>query len=209
LSRRKVGAAIGKSINKITPKVGAMPRPSKSRRKAPKRKATKKVPPVPPGFRTVTPYLSVHGAADAINFYKKALGAKELLRQTTPDGRIIHARLKIGDSIVMLSDQFQGPATGAESPVTLHIYSKDVNKLWSQAVAAGAKVRFPLDDAYWGERYGQFIDPFGHRWSISMQIKMSKGERERKQKESMAMFDQNRHPGEEATQEVPSSTTGA
>jgi PhnB protein len=176
-----------------------MPRASKRRSKAPQRKTTKKVAPVPPGFRTVTPYLAVKGGAEAMEFYKKAFGAKELRRETTPDGKIIHGRLKIGDSIVMLSDQFEASGPGGISLVTLHIYSKDVDKLWQQATAAGAKVRFPLDDMYWGERYGQLIDPFGHSWSLSMQIKMSKEERERKQKESMAMFDQNLHPGEQAT----------
>jgi PhnB protein len=179
--------------------------PKARRSKAPKTKAARKVAPVPPGFRTVTPYLSVHGGAEAMEFYKRAFGAKELRRETTPDGKIIHGRLKIGDSIVMISDQFEAPNAAAGSPVTLHIYSKDTDRLWQQATAAGAKVRFPLADMYWGERDGQLVDPFRHRWSISMQIQMSKEERARKQKEAMAMFDQNEHPGQEAAEQPASS----
>lgn len=160
-----------------------MPRSTKkSRRKSSsRRRATKKPAPIPAGFRTVTPYLAVNGGTEALEFYKKAFGAKELTKQTTPDGKVVHARIKIGDSIVMLSDQFGTPAASADpttgSIVTLHVYSKDVDKLWEQATAAGAKVLMPIDNQYWGERYGQLVDPFGHRWSLSMQVKMSKEER--------------------------------
>jgi PhnB protein len=136
----------------------------------------------------------VTGAVEAIEFYKKAFGAKETTRRMTPDGKVIHARLRIGDSIVMLSDQFAATTGAPATQVTLHIYSRDVDKLWQQATAAGAKIRFPLDNMYWGERYGQLVDPFGQQWSLSMQVKMSKEEKDRKEKESMAMFAQNRHP---------------
>ncbi|MDE1860225.1 MAG: VOC family protein [Candidatus Micrarchaeota archaeon] len=153
-----------------------------------------KVPAVPQGFHTVTPYLSVNGGIKAINFYKKAFGAKEITkwRSQTPDGKVIHSRLRIGDSLVMVSDRF-GPNRGdskAQSPVTLHIYSKDVDKLWKNALAAGAKVEMPLDDMFWGERYGQLRDPLGHRWSVSTLIRMSKEEMEAKRKKAMAMFGQ-------------------
>jgi PhnB protein len=171
-----------------------MPRPTASRRKSPTSKKTKRLAPIPTGFRTITPYLAVNGALEALEFYKKAFGAKEVTRQTTPDGKVVHARLKIGDSIVMLSDQFEATATATANQVTLHIYSRDVDKLWQQATGAGAKARFPLDNMYWGERYGQLEDPFGQRWSMSMQVKMSKEEKARKEKESMAMFAQNQHP---------------
>jgi PhnB protein len=175
-----------------------MPR-SRPRSKSPGRKrTTKKLSPIPAGFRTVTPYLAVNGGLEALEFYKKAFGAKELRRQTTPEGKVVHARIKIGDSIVMLSDQFGPAAATMGGIVTLHIYSRDVDKLWGQATAAGAKIIFPIDDQYWGERYGQLLDPFGHRWSVSMQVKMSKEEREAKEKAAMTMFAQNQHPNEAA-----------
>jgi PhnB protein len=181
-----------------------MPRRTTPRSKNSARKTTaKKVVPVPPGFRTVTPYLAVNGGLEALEFYKKAFGAKELARQTTPDGKVVHARMKIGDSIVMLSDQFEAPDASGATPmmraiVTLHIYSRDVDKLWQQATAAGAKVLMPIDNMFWGERYGQLVDPFGHRWSVSMQVKMSKEEREAKEKAAMAMFAQDQHAGKPA-----------
>jgi len=168
---------------------------------ASKKKASR-VPPVPRGFGTVTPYLGVAGAAEAIEFYKKAFGAKEIMRNPGPDGKIMHARIRIGDSLVMVSDHYGAPEGGPAEPTattttTLHIYTKDVDSMWAKAVAAGAKVDMPLDDTFWGERYGQLIDPFGHRWSLSMQVKMSKEEKAAKQKEAMAMMAAGEHPGRE------------
>ena len=149
---------------------------------------------VPAGFRTVTPYLSVKGAAQALDWYKKAFGAKELSREEVEGGMLIHARIKVGDSIVMLSDIFPGsihksPLDLGASSVTLHVYSKDVDRLWKQAVDAGARVDSQLDDMFWGERYGQLTDPFGHSWSLSKRIPMSKQEMERKRQEAMKMFE--------------------
>jgi PhnB protein len=112
------------------------------------RSRSRKLKPIPSGFRTVTPYLTISGASEAIEFYKKAFGAKELARQTMPDGKILHARLKIGDSIVMLFDEFPGsdvkspPSLGGTTG-TLHIYSRNVDRIWEQAVAAGAKIVTP------------------------------------------------------------------
>ena len=164
------------------------------------RPASVKVNLIPAGFRTVTPYLAIDGAEQALEFYKKAFGAKELAKQASPDGKIVHARVRIGDSLVMMSDVF--PGSGTKSPnalggsaVTLHIYSRDVDRMWQRALAAGARVVMPLDNQYWGERYGQLVDPFGHRWSISMQVKMSRQEMEAKQKAAMAMFAREEHPG--------------
>ncbi len=161
---------------------------------------SKEIRPVPSGFRTVTPYLVISGAAKAIEFYKKAFNAKELGRNPLPDGRILNARIKIGDSIVMLSEEFPGsdvksPTSLGASTVTLHIFSKDAEKLWKQAISAGAKVTMPMENQFWGERYGQLADPFGHRWSISKQVKMSDKEMETKRKASFAMFEQERHTG--------------
>ena len=148
----------------------------------------------------MTPYLAIDGAAQAIEFYKKAFGAKELSKQATPDGKIMNASVKIGDSIVLMSDIFPGsdaksPNALGGSPVTLHIYVKDADRLWQTALSAGARVILPLDNQFWGERYGQLADPFGHRWSISMQVKMSREEMDAKQKEAMAVFAQSEHPG--------------
>jgi PhnB protein len=151
---------------------------------------------------TVVTYLAIDGAAKALEFYKNAFGAKELARQATPDGKIIHASMKIGNTTVMMSDIFPGsdaksPLELGTSPVTLHINSDDVDALWNRALAAGAKVSMPLENQFWGDRYGQLVDPFGHHWSMSMKAKMSKEEMEAKQKEAMGMFSQNEHPGQQ------------
>jgi len=140
--------------------------------KAVKVRARKGVDPIPEGFHTVTPYLALNGASEAIGWYARAFGAVELERRLGPGGLTLHARLKIGDSLLMLSDIFPGsPHRSAldlgTSPVTLHLYAEDVNALWERAVAAGAKVLFPLADQFWGERYGQLVDPFGHHWSLA------------------------------------------
>jgi uncharacterized glyoxalase superfamily protein PhnB len=171
-----------------------------TKRKAVNRKSKpKKFEFIPKGFHTVTPYLAINGAAQAVEWYKKAFGAKELRREATPDGKLIHARIRIGDSILMMSDVFPGAeredplALGAAS-VTLHVYSNNVDALWKKAVEAGAKVDMPLGDMFWGERYGQLSDPFGHSWSVSMQIPMSKKEMEEKRKAAMEMFAQGEPP---------------
>jgi PhnB protein len=175
---------------------------SKSSKKAKKAKKPAKVAPIPPGFGTVTPYLTIKGATEALEFYKKAFSAKELSRQPTPDGKLMHARIRIGDSIVMMSDEMQGgfaksPSTVGASTVTLHIYTKNVDKFFQQAVEAGAKATMPVDNQFWGERYGQLEDPFGHHWSISQRIKMSPKEMKEKQEQAMAMFAQGEHPARE------------
>ena len=181
-----------------------------TKRKTVKRKSKpKKFERIPKGFHTVTPYLAINGAAQAVEWYKKAFGAKELRREATPDGKLIHARIRIGDSILMMSDVFPGAghkdplALGAAS-VTFHVYSNNVDALWQKAVEAGAKVDMPLGDMFWGERYGQLSDPFGHSWSVSMQIPMSKKEMEEKRKAAMEMFAQGEHPGhKEVSQSSP------
>ncbi len=170
----------------------------KPKKKSAARKKTTGVKPIPAGFSTVTPYLVLNNASDAIEFYKKAFGAKELSVNRTPDGKIMNAEIKIGDSMVLLSDEFpsartKSPVSLGTSTVTMHIYSKDVDKLWAQALAAGAMVVMPLDKQFWGERYGQIVDPFGHHWSLSQRIKMSPQEMEEKQKAAMAMFGQGEH----------------
>ncbi len=137
-----------------------------------------KVNPVPEGLRTVTPYLCVRGAVEAMRFYEKAFGAKEKARFQTPDGKIRHAEIAIGDSRVLLSDEFPempnaliaSPAALHGSAVCLQIYVPDVDALFERAVAAGAKVRRPLQDMFFGDRSGAVEDPFGHIWSLSTHI---------------------------------------
>lgn len=154
-------------------------------------------------MRSVTPYLAISGAVGALEFYKRAFGAKEMERTTLPDGKVLHARIKIGDSAVMMADEFPGsrlraPTNVGITTMMLHIHTRDVDKLWQQAIAAGAKVAMPLDNVFWGERYGQLMDPFGHLWTLSMRIKMSREEAEEKRRAAMAMFAQGEHPGYES-----------
>jgi uncharacterized glyoxalase superfamily protein PhnB len=128
--------------------------------------------PVPPGFHTVTASLIVRNAADAIEFYKKALGAEEIMRMPSPDGKISHAEIKIGDSIVFVTDEM--PGMNSKSPQTLggntgglYLYVEDVDKAFQRAVDAGGKVSMPVMDMFWGDRFGSFVDPFGQTWSLS------------------------------------------
>lgn len=138
--------------------------------------STNKVEPVPAGMRTVTPHLICDGAAAAIEFYKKAFGATEICRMPSPDGKIMHAAINIGDSMVMLVDQYpdwgcMGPGALKGSSVTIHLQVEDADGLFKQAVDAGAKVIMPIEDAFWGDRYGKVEDPFGHHWSIATHIR--------------------------------------
>ena len=163
--------------------------------------------PIPPGEHSVTAYLTVNNGSKAIEFYKQAFNAAELFRETMPDGKILHARMRIGDSIVRLSDEFPGslhksPTSLGATTVTLHVYTENVEGLWQQAVQAGAKVVLPLDNQFWGERYGMLVDPFGHRWSMSMAIKMSPEEMAAKRKAVMSMFSNGEHPGGKSSETV-------
>jgi PhnB protein len=128
--------------------------------------------PIPDGYHSVTPYLIVKGAASAIDFYKKAFGAKETLRMPGPGGKIMHADIKIGDSPVMLADEMpemgsKSPQTLGGTPVSLMIYVRDVDAAAAQATAAGAKVIRPVKDQFYGDRAGTFADPFGHTWTLA------------------------------------------
>jgi len=129
--------------------------------------------PIPDGYRTVTPYLTVKGAAQAIDFYKRAFNAQEIERMTGPDGKsVMHAEVRIGDSNVMLSDEF--PQMGSRSPETLggttgslFLYVPDVDAAFQRAVDAGAKAVMPPADMFWGDRFGKLVDPFGHEWGMA------------------------------------------
>ncbi len=154
---------------------------AKSKRKAVKAKAkarprakARKVAPVPKGYHSVTPYLSVRGAAAAIEFYKKAFGAKEKLRM--PDGeRIAHAEIVVDGSHIMLADEypergFSAPQPGDKSPVGIMLYIKDVDAAAARAVDAGATLERPVEDQFYGDRLGSILDPFGHRWYIATHV---------------------------------------
>lgn len=135
-----------------------------------------KVKPIPEGYHSVTPYLIVKGAANALEFYKKAFGAQEIMRMPSPDGRIAHAEIRIGDSPIMLADEFpemnaiSPQSLNGRSPVTIHLYVPDVDTIFNQAVAAGATVVRPVKDQFYGDRSGGLIDPFGHVWGIATHI---------------------------------------
>jgi len=131
--------------------------------------------PIPDGYNSLTPYLIVRGAAQAIDFYQRAFGAKERMRLASPDGRIGHAEVQIGNSVVMLADEY--PELGAKSPQTVGgtpvgfcLYVEDVDARFQQAIAAGGKEERPVKDQFYGDRSGTLIDPFGHKWTIATHI---------------------------------------
>jgi PhnB protein len=133
------------------------------------------VKPIPDGYHSVTPYLIVKGAAKAIEFYKQVFGATEALRMPQPDGRIGHAELKIGNSTIMLADEFperniRGPESLGGTPVMIHLYIDDVDTVAKRAVAAGAKEIRPVQNQFYGDRSGMFADPFGHQWNIATHV---------------------------------------
>ena len=131
---------------------------------------------IPSGMHSVTPHLVCAGAANAIEFYKKAFGAEEQGRLPGPDGRIMHAAVKIGDSTVMLVDEMPewgslGPKALKGSPVTIHLYVDDADRFVERAAKAGAKVTMPVAEQFWGDRYGKLEDPFGHHWSVATHVR--------------------------------------
>jgi PhnB protein len=149
----------------------------------------KKAAAIPKGYHTVTPSLFVAGAAKAIDFYKKALGAEELMRFAGPDGKIMHAEIKVGDSIIMLADEM--PEMGGRSPksiggtaVSFFVYGENVDAAWKQAVDAGAREVEPLANQFWGDRTGCLEDPFGHHWWLAQHIEDLTPEQIRKNAEA-------------------------
>ena len=126
---------------------------------------------VPEGVNTITAHLSVLGAAQAIEFYQRAFGAQLVFLLKMPDGKVMHATMKLGDSRFQLRDELPGMSTPTPqrlggSPIVLNIYVENVDELWARAVAAGAKVTMPLANQFWGARYGQVLDPFGFTWAL-------------------------------------------
>ncbi len=151
-----------------------------------------KVPFQAPDYHTVTPVIAIKGAAAALDFYKRAFNATELYRMKMPDGTVMHAEIKIGDSRIMISDEFPdwgvlSPKTVGGAPTTLYIYFEDVDAMTKQAIAAGAKELQPVMDQFWGDRSGKIEDPFGYRWGLATHIEdVSPEEIDRRGKECMS-----------------------
>jgi PhnB protein len=134
------------------------------------------VKPIPSGMHSITPHMVCAGAADAIEFYKQAFGAVEMSRLPGPNGKVMHAMLRIGDSAIMLVDEFPdwksfGPKSLNGSPVTIHLYVEDVDAVVARAVASGATITMPIQDMFWGDCYCTLDDPFGHHWSVATHVR--------------------------------------
>ena len=132
--------------------------------------------PMPAGMHTVTPHIICAGAAEAIEFYKKAFGAQEMFRLPGPDGKLMHGSIRIGDSAVMLAEENEkhgifGPKHLKGSPVIIHLYVEDADAFVARAAEAGANVTMPVAEMFWGDRYGRLQDPFGHMWSVSTHVR--------------------------------------
>jgi PhnB protein len=159
-----------------------------------------KVSPIPKGYHSVTPYLVVNDGRGAIDFYKRAFGAQPTVRMDGPGGKVTHAELRIGDSMIMLSDEM--PGSGCNSPKSLggctagiFLYVEDVDSTFKQAESAGAKVEMPLADQFWGDRYGKLTDPFGHSWSLATHKEdVAPEEMAKRAKEAMAKMGREAQP---------------
>ncbi|GAA4698587.1 VOC family protein [Phytohabitans rumicis] len=133
------------------------------------------VKPIPDNYPQVVPYLCIDGASTAIDYYRTVFGATERMRMSEPDGRLGHAELEIGTAVVMLSDEFpdlgiRGPKSIGGTPVTISLYIENVDDVFNRAIEAGATALRPVTDQFYGDRTGQFVDPFGHRWSVATRI---------------------------------------
>ncbi len=170
-------------------KLASKKKPQKQKKVAVKRK--KKVLAIPKGYNSITAYLIVNQAAEAINFYKSVFKAKVVMRMDKPDGKIGHAELKIGDTKIMLADEH--PEIGARSPnayggaaVGIHLYTKDVDQVVEKALKAGANLKMPVQDMFYGDRCGSIIDPFGHQWHVATHIENVTPAKMRKRMAAMA-----------------------
>jgi PhnB protein len=164
-----------KPAAKAKPAAKKAAKPAKAARAKPATKSRRKASPIPKGFHSATPYLVIRGAADALAFYAKAFGARATCVMKMPDGSVMHAEMKIGDSMLMLSEE--NLQWGSKSPTTLggsatHVmlYVKDVDASIAKAVSAGATIAMPAADQFWGDRYGKITDPFGHVWSVATHL---------------------------------------
>lgn len=149
------------------------------------------VKPIPDGYPRVTPYLIVDGAAAAIDFYTRVLGATERMRMPAPEGKVGHAEIQLGDSVIMLSDEhpdmgMRGPKSVGGTSVTLSVYVEDADAVFAEALAAGANALGEVEDQFYGDRSGQFEDPFGHRWNVSTHVEdVPPDEMEKRMEEAM------------------------
>lgn len=147
--------------------------------------------PIPPGFHTITPHLNVKGAAAYIEFLQRAFGGVEIARSPGPAGKLMHAEVRIGDSILMFADHFPEfgapPYVEGNYPIHFHVYVQDVDAIWEKAVAAGCTVTMPLADQFWGDRYGAVRDPFGFTWALATRKEeLTVEEREARMKQAFA-----------------------
>ena len=146
---------------------------------------------IPEGYHSITPALTCKDAGRAMDFYKSVFGATEIMRMPGPDGKVMHGELRIGDSVIFVSDEFPGmscaPTPGATNPVYIFMYTENVDAIYNRAVAAGAKVDMLLMDQFWGDRYGKVTDPFGHQWGLAQHVEdVAPEDMKRRQKEAMA-----------------------
>ena len=149
------------------------------------------VKPIPQGMESLTPHITVKNAKEAIEFYKQAFGAQELGRHLMPDGRIMHAALKVGGGHLFLNDEFpemkgcNAPVVGDAAPFVINLYVENADQTYDRAVKAGAKAKMPLSNMFWGDRYGQIVDPYGYHWSIAQHIEDVTPEQMKKRSEEM------------------------
>jgi PhnB protein len=170
---KKMGTKKKKKSSAIKKMASQKPKKRAIKKITAKRK--KKVLAIPKGYHSITPYLIINNAANAIDFYKKAFGAKEVMRMEHPDGKIVHAELKIGDAKIMLSDESteknaRSPQALGGSPVGIHFYTKNVDGIVDKAVSAGATLAKPIENMFYGDRCGTLQDPYGHKWHVSTHI---------------------------------------
>jgi PhnB protein len=196
-------AAAKRSVRKpkkAAPKARAKTRPAAAKKPAPRTgkpaiaAKSAATPGAPKGYRSVTPYLAIENAANALEFYSKAFGAKEVVRLCLPDGKVCHAEIRIGDSMIMLSEdapemnggKSRSPLKLGNSSVSVHLYVPDVDESFDRAVGAGCTAMLPPSDMFWGDRFSMVVDPYGHMWSIATNVKeLSPAELERGMKEWM------------------------
>jgi len=146
---------------------------------------------IPEGYHSISPSLTCKNAASAIDFYKSVFGATEIMRMPSPDGKVMHAELRIGDSVIFINDEFPGmaeaPAPGATPSTYLFLYTEDVDSVYNRAISMGSMVMMPLDNMFWGDRYGKVMDPFGHQWGIAQHVEdVAPDEMKRRQDAAMA-----------------------
>jgi PhnB protein len=145
---------------------------------------------IPEGYHSISPSLTCKNAALAMDFYKSVFGATEVMRMPGPGGKIMHAEMRIGDSVIFLNDEFPGiaeaPAPGAMGPIQLFLYTEDVDAVYNRAVSMGSKVTMALDNQFWGDRYGKVMDPFGHQWGLAQHVEDVAPEEMKRRQDEMA-----------------------